>query len=254
MWHGWLGHALRQVSEPAFRALYHQHDHEQPKPYAIAPGRCQKTEWQQGELLDFSLRLFGDACDLIPILLNAFAAGEKLGLGVNRTQVKVIAVVGNNGKSEDYTQMLVDFVTPEPHSACLLIDTPIRLKQRGHIIRSAEHFTVQALAIQSRRRLFQLTKYWLCDEDELLSALTCQPLGAEFCVAESALYFEDWQRFSLKQQEFMPFGGFKGSIKITSMSADLWRWLKIGEQLQLGGKTTFGLGCYRLVELSPLKL
>jgi hypothetical protein len=93
----------------------------------------------------------------------------------------------------------------------------------------------------------QLTKSWVCDDEDLLNCLAKEPLGSEQCEISTSLYFEDWQRFSLKQQEFIPFGGFKGVVEIKNASPDFARWLKIGEQLQLGGKSTFGLGIYRLV-------
>lgn len=254
MWHGWLGHAVKQVSEPAFRALYQQHDHEQPKPYAIDPGRDQKTQWQQGELLDFSLRLFGSAAELLPVIYQALQAGEMLGLGMGRTPVKVIAVVGDAGTSQGYSQSLSDVLnaTRTPLLAGgglqLLLDTPLRLKQRGAIIRDPVQLNASLLALQSRRRLLQLTKYWVTDDDAVLQSIAEQSLGADHCAITAAVYFEDWQRFSLKQQEFIPFGGFKGMILLQSVSTELRNWLKIGEQLQLGGKTTFGLGTYRLIE------
>lgn len=248
MWHGWLGHALRKVSEPAFRALYQQHDHEQPKPYAIDPGRDQKTEWQQGELLDFSLRLFGSAGDLLPVILQALQAGEQLGLGTARTEVKVVAAIVVADVEQNLSSILANNLTSDNAQWQLLLDTPLRLKQRGNIIRDTEQLNAQVLALQSRRRLLQLTKYWVCDDAEVLDSISQQSLGADDCVTMASVYFEDWQRFSLRQQEFIPFGGFKGVIRMQSVSPDLWRWLKIGEQLQLGGKTTFGLGRYRLIE------
>lgn len=248
MWHGWLGHALRKVSDPAFRALYQQHDHEQPKPYAIDPGRDQKTEWQQGELLDFSLRLFGSAGDLLPVILQALQAGEQLGLGTARTEVKVVSAIVVADADQNLCSILANNLTSENTQWQLLLDTPLRLKQRGNIIRDTEQLNAQVLALQSRRRLLQLTKYWVCDDAEVLESISQQSLGADDCMTTASVYFEDWQRFSLKQQEFIPFGGFKGVIRMQSVSPDLWRWLKIGEQLQLGGKTTFGLGRYRLIK------
>lgn len=45
----------------------------------------QQTEWRAGEVLAFDLALFGAACELAPVMLRAFTAGETLGLGPART-------------------------------------------------------------------------------------------------------------------------------------------------------------------------
>lgn len=257
MWHGWFGHAIKAVSEPAFYALYQQHDHEQPKPYAINPGFDQKTEWRAGELIQFSLRLFGAACDLQPIIVQALQQGEQLGIGAARTAVRLVAITAK-GPAGDLATLsaspLADYLpvlTQPCKSLVLLLNTPLRLKHQGKVLHNPQALTAELLAKQVRRRLMQLTKYWVTDDDMMLKSITRQALAAEQSKVKASVYFEDWQRFSLKQQEFIPFGGFKGAIEIEQVPAALYSWLKIGEQLQLGGKTTFGLGCYN-VQCKPV--
>lgn len=253
MWHGWLGHALKQVSEPAFKALYQQYDHEQPKPYAIEPGFDQKTEWRAGELIQFNLRLFGAASDLGPIVHNAILAGERLGLGPARTAVKLVAfsAISPQGLQAPYQACSLSTYLVEPfattHAQTMLLNTPLRLKQQGKVLHNPQQLTAKLLAAQARRRLMQLYKYWVSEEPEQLETISQLPLDLGQSQLSNSLYFEDWQRFSLKQQEFIPLGGFKGAITINHCSPGLYQWLKIGEQLQLGGKTTFGLGIYQLV-------
>lgn len=253
MWHGWFGHALKQVSEPAFNALYLQYDHEQPKPYAIEPGFDQKTEWRAGELIQFNLRLFGAASDLGPIVHKAILAGERLGLGPARTAVKLVAfnAIGPQGLLAPYQTCSLSAYLAKPFATAsaqtLILNTPLRLKQQGKILHNPQQLTAKLLAAQARRRLMQLYKYWVSEEPEQLEAISQLPLDLGQSQLSNSLYFEDWQRFSLKQQEFIPLGGFKGVITISRCSPVLSQWLKIGEQLQLGGKTTFGLGSYQLV-------
>jgi hypothetical protein len=253
MWHGWFGHALKQVSESTFNVLYQQQDHEQPKPYAIEPGKDQKIEWRAGELIQFSLCLFGSACDLAPIVHKALSAGEALGLGKARTPVSLVALntTGPIGQVALYQACSLAEYVAKPVttnlSLSMLLQTPLRLKQQGKIIHNAQLLTGKLLAGQAKRRLIQLAKYWVGPEPDILEALARQNLVDEHAKLNTRLYFEDWQRYSLKQREFIPFGGFKGVINIHNCSPDLYQWLKIGEALQLGGKTTFGLGCYQLV-------
>lgn len=252
MWHGWLGHALRAVSEQAFNTLYQRQAIEQPKPYAIAPGFDQKTEWRAGELIQFSLRLFGAACDLQPIIVKALQQGEQLGIGTARTALRVVAITAK-GPAGDLATLsacpLADYL-PAPmqpiHSLVLLLTTPLRLKHESKVLRANKFLTAALLASQARRRLAQLSRQWITDDMDMLKAITQQALGAENSKLKASVYFEDWQRFSLKQQEFIPLGGLKGVLEIEQASTELYQWLRIGEQLQLGGKTTFGLGCYSL--------
>ena len=258
MWHGWLGHALKQVSEPAFTALYQQHDHEQPKPYAIQPGYDQKTQWRRGECIDFGLTLFGQATELWPVLLNALHAGQILGIGPARIKLRLVTVAVRTptGNSLDIQpHSLGAFLQPweegsEP-SLCqvhLQLRTPLRLKHKGQLVQHPDGLTPQLLAKQARRRLMQLTRYWVADDPALLQAIDQQPLGCQDVQLLPSLYYEDWQRFSLRQQEFLSFGGLKGGLACQGMVQPFYRWLQLAALLQLGGKTTFGLGC---IELAP---
>jgi hypothetical protein len=253
MWHGWFGHGLKQVCETTFNRLYQQNDHEQPKAYAIDPGKDQKTEWRSGELIGFNLRLFGVASDFGSTVYKAFKVGEHLGLGIARTPVRLIALsaIGPNGEVGQYQACsLADYLPQTIHTKLalmMLLNTPLRLKQQGKVIHNQKLLTANLLAAQARRRLLHLFKYWVQDNPDALNAIGQQPLAFEQSELISSVYFEDWQRYSLKQQEFIPLGGLQGVIRIEDCSEDLYQWLKIGEQLQLGGKTTFGLGCYQVV-------
>lgn len=257
MWHGWLGHALKQVSEPAFTALYQQHDHEQPKPYAIQPGCDQKTQWRRGECIDFGLTLFGQATELWPVLLNALHAGQILGIGPARMKLRLltVAVRTPTGNSLDIQpQSLAAYLPPwdggrEPslRQVHLQLRTPLRLKHQGQLVQHPEVLTPQLLAKQTRRRLMQLTRYWVADDTALLQAIDQQPLGCQGIELQPFVYYEDWQRFSLRQQEFLSFGGLKGSLACQGVGSSFYRWLQLAALLQLGGKTTFGLGCLDLV-------
>ncbi|MEN9464696.1 MAG: hypothetical protein RL217_877, partial [Pseudomonadota bacterium] len=60
-------------------------------------------------------------------------------------------------------------------------------------------------------------------------------------------YFEDWQRYSNSHQQFLPFGGLLGEFSYQGDIYNALDWLKVGQVLQIGGKTSFGLGCYKLI-------
>lgn len=255
MWHGWLGHAIKSVSNAAFEAMYIQHDHEQPKPYAIQPGENDKTEWNAGELISFGITLYGSAIELLPLLLAALKKGESLGIGQARTPCAVVAVDAFNPSGLQTSVdvfSLTQYVAAARYSAgglAMLLSTPLRIKHKGKVLHNAQDLCAQVLASQVRRRLLQLTRYWVADSAALSQAISSMSLGTNDCQLNSVVYFEDWQRFSLRQQEFLPYGGFKGVIRFEGDLAQLHFWLHLGQLLQLGGKTTFGLGCYRLVSV-----
>ncbi len=91
-----------------------------------------------------------------------------------------------------------------------------------------------------------MTCYWVCDDEALINAISEQPIDTDQIKVGGVLSFEDWQRYSLKHQEFLPLGGIVGLLELQGDVNDLLFWLRIGQPLPLGGKTTFSPGSYPL--------
>ena len=257
MLHGWFGHALKAADEHAYFICYGEHHNQQPKPYVICPSDDHKTQWRKGELYRFELSLFGQATQLVDSLFVALKIGEGLGFGPQRTPFQVISIATQNpyglqagAAPLTLAQMILLPDTPplidtERELAVTFI-TPTRLKSQGKVCKihiPDIHFLNQ----QILRRLIQLTRFWVLDEPVLFDELyTYQPAIRQLKTTNHC-YFEDWHRFSHKNQEHLPFGGLKGQVSFYGDLTNLIPVLKIGELLHIGGKTTFGLGKYQLI-------
>lgn len=257
MFHGWFGQAIKQHDEKLFYILCAEHDVGQPKPYAIKLTDEHKQQWQTGELLSFDLVLFAEAVHLAQRVIDALNEGARLGVGEYTTQgrspvklLSVASVLPNGILPGVVTSMLRDWISPEvtdaPCELALHLKSPLRLKYKGNI--SASFLPdLYELNRQICRRLTQLTKFWLADDPTLLKEIhMSQPRLGEYQL-EHHCYFENWQRFSLKQRTKQPFGGLKGLISFYGDIAPAKPWLQIGQVLSIGGKTTFGLGHYELI-------
>jgi hypothetical protein len=257
MLHGWFGHALKQASERAFHICYGEHDQQQPKPYMICPSTDHKTHWKRNEILDFELCLFGGAIALTDDIFKALVIGEKNGLGPQRVPFKVISVSSftpTGLKAGAHSYSLLDWINQRYQPSPLLNDaevainllTPLRLKLHGNIVKTppvdAQFWTSSIL-----RRVQQLSRYWVVDSETLFEQITQDSQVTQQIELTSHCYVEDWQRFSLKQAEQLPFGGLKGQIRFFGQIHMLHPLLLMAEQIHLGGKTTFGLGKIQLI-------
>ncbi|WP_116644779.1 CRISPR system precrRNA processing endoribonuclease RAMP protein Cas6 [Salinivibrio sp. HTSP] len=257
MLHGWFGHALKRADEHAFFVCYGNHDNQQPKPYIICPNEDHKTHWRKGELYHFDITLFGHATQLVDALFKALKYGESLGMGPQRTPFRVLSVASMTPtglRSGVVPLSLADWLAVAPVSqfdtaekelaiTCL---TPTRLKRNGKVC----HQSLPDLGEwvqQILRRLVLLSRFWVNDDQRLFDALyQNQPRIGPHQVS-SDCYFEDWQRFSHKNKEFLPFGGLKGQVSFCGDIAHVIPLLTLGQALHIGGKTTFGLGKYQLI-------
>ncbi|WP_046006419.1 CRISPR system precrRNA processing endoribonuclease RAMP protein Cas6 [Pseudoalteromonas rubra] len=252
MWHGWLGQALKSHDEHAFFVLFGEHAEGQPKPYSVVVEDDQRSHWRKGELIHFTLYLFAEACQLAERIVEALQAGCRLGLGKARTRVQLLSVASQTPdglKPGIQPSVLGSWLTPMnsgfSQEVALEFVTPLRLKVAQQQLRKSPPLAI--LCQQIKRRLTLLTRFWLCDDNTLLQGLhqSLPVLGQH--EHSDFMYFENWQRFSNKQQAQIPFGGMKGQSSYCGEIADAIPWLQLGELIGIGGKTTFGLGRYRLI-------
>lgn len=255
MLHGWLGHALKHVDDRAYHALYGEHDNQQPKPYIICPSEDHKTHWQAQEIYYFDIVLIGQAAQLAPIVVQAIEHGQKLGFGAQRTPftlVSVSSLLPGKVKAGIHTAPLFEWITFNENTferteLAVNFITPLRLKVHGKILQHQAP-DLALLLKQIVRRLSQLCQFWVCDEPELIKALYQElPILGDY-EQNSHTYFETWERFSLKEKRQLPFGGLKGQVSYYGEIAQALPWLQVGEHINIGGKSTFGLGKYQLIE------
>lgn len=254
MLHGWLGHALKEQDAPLYHLLYDQHANQQPKPYFINIKDDKRQHWHQDEMLSFEITLLGSACSFGVRLVTALQAASQLGLGQQNLPFalqSVASVLPNRLKPGLHTSKLSDWLQPSEislHSELALqLQTPLRLKDKGKIIQQGIP-SLPLLLQQINRRLTLLSTFWVNDNPVLLADLNVSlPNLGDHSAHNSKVFFENWQRYSVRQNEFLPFGGLTGQLCYQGDIMPAISWLQVGEQLQLGGKTTFGLGQFELI-------
>ncbi len=255
MLHGWFGHALKGGGGNAYNVLFGNHAPNQPKPYVICPSNDHKADYQKGELYSFEITLLGDSVVLADKLITAVRYGEKLGLGYQRLPFKVVSIASNTPLGlkpglhicnlQDWLSDLRSYPEQTQEMAVQMI-TPMRCKYKGCIIKEPVN-DLNFWVTQVLRRLTQLTKFWVNDSQTLLDNVYAQQLPIHVETGEAFGYYEDWQRYSLKQKEQLPFGGVKGQVSFYGMLGLAPILLKIAELIHIGGKTTFGLGKIKLI-------
>ena len=261
LWHGWLGHVLRRYDPNAYHICFGTHSEFHPKPYMVCPDGNMQTDWRKNQLIRFQLTLFGRATDLAFSIVKAIhdaCNDELLVLGPDKIPIDLLTIASLTplGKTVGLqVHCLRDWlISPyieasnKPQEIALQFTTPIRVKYQGQIL----HHSVNDLTFwlnQISRRFVQLSQYWSVDSPEHVDSFyddwkSRVPVNIEL---KSDLYFEDWQRFSKKQKEALPFGGLMGQLSAYGELSSLLPLLMIGERLHVGGKTTFGLGQYQLI-------
>lgn len=253
MWHGWLGQQLKSQDARLYDALYHEHASQQPKAYLIKVANDYRQTYQAGDLVSFEIVLLGKACLLGERLVQAITTQPLKNLGSQQARVQwqsLASVMPRQLSPSLHTTQLVHWLPPSLpqlyHEVALNLLSPLRIKYQGNILQSGIPSLI-LLATQSNRRLALLCEFWCDDSPALLAALREPIVLGDHQTSGSITRFEDWQRYSVRQQESLPFGGLVGQLCYQGDIAQALPWLQVAEPLHLGGKTTFGLGHFQLI-------
>ena len=262
--HGGFGHALNHVSPTFYRYFYPPAGAgDPPKPFVVTPPLEEKPAYAPGERLQFELGLFGAATQHFPICFGAFEAlGQHLGLGRNNgrytiEQVEYFSAAGQPQLlyRQGQWRFAQHTVTGQAIAAAgsavtcrritLQLQTRLRLKDNGRIVSHGPAFS--QLLDRLLGRLHTLATFH--QGSELLPRPERNRLLAhaeEVQTEHANVRWDDWQRYSERQKESMKFGGLLGEITYAGELDPFMPYLRLGEWVHLGGKTSFGLGKYVL--------
>lgn len=255
---GGFGMALRRVSLPAFDTLFGGALDDDPArdklfaPYMLIPPPGGTLP--AGETFEFELRLFGNATAHYPACRMALERLGELGVGAERSRFVLLATAALAPAGEPMwgdvaapvaVATAVDWCRLDALAAetvALELLTPLRLKAAGRLVETAPPFAV----LWGRL----VTRIHLAAGSAVLSAAQRAELAERaqaVATVEATVRWVDWSRYSARQQQSMTFGGLLGTLKYRGDLTPFLPWLRLGEALGVGGKTTFGLGAYRLV-------
>ncbi len=239
--HGGFGHALMKISPIWYRYFLETglgKKGDWPKPFVILPPLDELQNYSKGHQFQCDLTLFGEATQHHAIAQAAIEyLGLQMGLGYEQGKYKVAKVV----EIHPSTSQEPDIHTQE---LSLRFPTRLRLKENNRLCRKAPSFELiisrllgRIKTLQSAYMASDTNKYHQHDLIEQAKSIT---------IKTNNLQWDDWDRFSGRQKQWMKFGGLQGDIIYTGNLAPFMEILSLGEWLHIGNKTSFGLGKYEL--------
>ena len=238
-----------------------------PRPFVLNPPLTSRQSFHPGETLDFDLVLIGPAIEALPYFIYIFQEIGRKGLGRERSRYELKRVEAVEGGQEAviyenetiFANQMSEEVGPvglpgdeTVQEVTLELLTPMRLKVKGDL---ATSLTFSLFWENLSRRMGLLAAFYGVGRDPEFDGLAGRAPGIE--TRESRLHWYDWGRYSFSQQERMKLGGLKGTITFSGELGPFMPYLRLGEQVNVGQGTTFGLGRYetglRLTEKTGLR-
>ncbi len=161
--------------------------------------------------------------------------GNNLGLGYNRGKFKITEIT----ESTTFTDTLVN-----PQILSLNFVTRLRLKTNNKLQKHAPDFSLLLTRLFGRLKTLQQSYSSTPINEQRYQQLLRQ--SNEIQTLDSNLHWDDWARYSGRQKEWMKFGGLLGEIRFQGNLQPYIPYLQMGEWCHIGGKTSFGVGKYRL--------
>ena len=230
-----------------------------PAPYVLNPPLTNRQAFHPGDLLDFEMVLIGPAIEALPYFIYTFTELGRKGLGSQRGKYDLVGVDLLRWKDairiyDGGTQVLTAYspqtkIEPEPeeHGVSTLVLnflTPLRLKVKGDLV---TQLTFPVFFERLVNRLTLLNAFYNGKSGPLLDFSSLLSLALEVETVADHLRWHDWERYSARQKDTMKFGGLEGTVSFAGRLGPFVTWLRLGEQVNVGQSTTFGLGRFIIV-------
>lgn len=208
-----------------------------PHPFIIEPPEEKKNGYKPGDNLTFGLTLIGKAIDYLPYFIYTFDELGKTGIGKGRGKfvMQTVKDVSGKMKARDVSEKIsgkdeiiydsksktlkpfntgtlpISFPSLTSHHSHLSLSfqTPARLIYDGHLTLDLEfHILIRQLL-----RRISLLAYFHCGIDS--SDWDFKGIiekAKDVKVKQSNLKWQDWERYSARQDTQMKMGGFIGEI------------------------------------------
>ena len=122
--------------------------------------------------------------------------------------------------------------------------TPMRLKSGGEFLRAALPFDILLGALL--RRLESLS-FFYCGGSLHLDYQELVAKAKEVQNVSNALRWIEWERYSRRQNHWIPWGGVLGHTEYSGDFTPFLPFLAIGEVINIGNNCAFGLGRFKAV-------
>ena len=233
-----------------------------PHPFVLDLASIPGDGVAPGQTFALGINLIGPAQAQAPYLIHAlqFAGQRGLGRGGGRFRVTVLEREQTLG-AEDwrlvYTPESAQYLAatpgdrtnpvpkPAPSRVRVHLLTPLRIKRRGHLVGPAEFEPGNLLHALCERIALLGEHYGADGAGRHWARIKTEAEGVR--MEHQDLYWQDWTRYSSRQNTLMEMGGLLGHMLLTGpgLSA-LWSALDYGQWVHVGKGTSFGLGAYTL--------
>ncbi|MBN1227558.1 MAG: CRISPR system precrRNA processing endoribonuclease RAMP protein Cas6 [Deltaproteobacteria bacterium] len=229
-----------------------------PPPYVLNPPLTNRQAFHPRDTLDFELVLIGRAIDALPYFAYTFMEMGRKGLGRERGKYEIdrVDLMRDAATTQIYdgrTQTLSTYPQkeePESHArdetvSALTLDflTPLRLKVKGDLV---TRLTFPLLFERLAQRLTLLAAFYGTNS-RMPDFTSLIDRSREIEVSADTLHWYDWERYSGRQKTTMSLGGLRGKISFSGDLTPFMPFLRLGEQVNVGQSTSFGLGRYKTV-------
>ncbi|WFE69480.1 CRISPR system precrRNA processing endoribonuclease RAMP protein Cas6 [Thiomicrospira sp. R3] len=221
-----------------------------PSPYIIQP----LPSATRAATHQFDLTLIGkDTLNQLPLIFYAWENALAGGLTKHAIPAKLHQVTHQNTCLVDNGVPLTLAFEPTPlpqanpqnQTLNITIKTPMRLEQRNQLIGQAE-FSLNGLFTHIIRRNKFMFQHHL-PETSFNFAINLANLS-DAKPHQQTLTWQDWQRYSNRQQQAMTLGGLVGQIQLKphTLTPQQYQQLQIVQRINIGKHTVFGMGAIEL--------
>jgi hypothetical protein len=232
-----------------------------PVPYIIEPPPLGAKQLAEGTLLNFHMVLMGTALPQLALVILAWrrALLRGLGPGDGKADLLTVELLTANATSIIYSDAAPTVLPHDTHldvpvyessqDVHLHLTTPLRIQKDKKVL-GAREITAPVLLRNLIRRVSLLAQFQF-DQPLAFDVQQFNSL-ADSVSDDRRLAWQDWSRYSSRQQQRMELGGVTGHWLLREVPAPLLPFLYVGQWLHVGKETSFGLGSYQVVK-SPWK-
>lgn len=208
----------------------------QPPPRFIIQNVSQDYSSERNTF-EFIITLLGLTDEQQQYTMAAWPYALKTGLGEQRVPCEVLSL---SKLPNSQTQPL------DATSITLELTTPWQIKRSGKALNS-DQCTANDILFAINHRLALLNNHFQLGIPHLSASLL-----SELCASMTStcdLGQSSWRRYSSRQEKSHPLAGITGQVKLSGEKVlqQLNDVLQAGQYVNAGGKTSFGLGGYRVI-------
>ena len=216
------------------------------------------TIYKEDDKLKITINIVGSDVKKIPFIVYSFIILGQKGIGKKHVRLLLSEVINNTGtekvkifdkksglNEDKYVKMnLIVDTNDDVNEMNIEFLTPVRLQSGGKEVLSPRKFTPDLFLNSLYRRYLGLSSIY--NETSLNFDDYPRVLISELQLVKSGLKFKNLLRYSYRQKDVIPLGGFIGSIVIKGDIGKYFKLIKSGEYIGVGKNTIFGLGTYKI--------